>query len=674
LSSFSARKGAKNFSLEALRKLKNYSEKHNKKIFVAINTVLKDEELDEVIYLLHHLTLLKVDALILQDPGLAYIIKQHFPDLEIHASTQMAVHNSRGVQILKDEGFSRIILARELTLSEIRLIRETHRDVELEVFIHGAMCYSFSGICLASGTLLGRSGNRGECGQICRTWFDNNKYLFSANDMKAGYLVRELQEMAIDSLKIEGRLKSPEYVSHTVSYYHSLIHGAKKTRTEKEETLSALSFSRNQTSAFFKSPRGTDMINNNYASHTGIVAGKVISAKPGKFRLKSETDLSDRDGLLFLRRNEKFQFALKSEGKNTFYKSGETLTVLSREKIDPGVTVYKVSGHDLQLKEFKEESFKPWKTPMVSNVLLRKNSIVLQGEISNQPIEVSEMITLEQSTSGKDINTILIDVLTKSGTSLFAIDSVFIENQSELHENEIFIPLSVLKKLKNSFYQKIEDSLELIFRTSGKAILNSINHELEKTDFIGNPFKIPHRNKMNPTGGIIPFITSDSRFSEKVLFFPLSPLQFHENEFTEIERQIENIASDKTRTVVIGINNISHLSLVDKFSEKKNVLFFTDYCTYVANRACELFYKKKIEKLLFSYYWIEEKSGYLNNLRKVEADFNPHLFVSRICYKLHNNLGSCDNCSKNLFYNLKQRDREYSVIIKDCITWLFQKL
>ncbi|MBI9100337.1 MAG: U32 family peptidase [Spirochaetaceae bacterium] len=286
MSSFSARKGAKNFTLESLRRLKSYVEKSGKKIYVALNTIIKDNELRDVIILLHHLSLIEVDGIILQDPGLAYIIKHHFPQLEIHASTQMAVHNSQGVQILKEEGFRRIILARELTLKEIREIRETHRDVELEVFIHGAMCYSFSGICLASGVLLGRSGNRGECGQVCRTWFDSDqgsKYSFSANDMKAGTLVKELQEMGIDSLKIEGRLKSPEYVSHTVSYYSALINDD-SSKSIKEDNLAALAFSRNQTKAFFTTPKGENMINNQYTSHTGIKAGRITSAERGRFK------------------------------------------------------------------------------------------------------------------------------------------------------------------------------------------------------------------------------------------------------------------------------------------------------------------------------------------------------------------------------------------------------
>lgn len=674
MSSFSARKGAKNFSPGSLRRLKSYAERHRKKIFVAINTVLKDDELPRVITLLHHLSLIKVDGIILQDPGLAYIMRHNFPHLKMHASTQMAVHNSEGVRILKDEGFSRIILARELTLEEIGKIRSDHRDVELEVFIHGAMCYSFSGICLASGILLGRSGNRGECGQICRTWFDQGDYFFSANDMKAGTIIKELCNLGIDSLKIEGRLKSPEYVSHTVSYYRAILGGEKATVIKKEEKLSSLSFSRDQTGAFFKSAKGESMVNKNYASHTGIPAGKILSSDKGSFRFKTETEISDRDGLLLFRGRVKHQFALKSTGKKNFYTPGETIEVLFPEKVEKGDTIFKVSGHDLQLKEYKEESYKPWKTEIAATVYMNDDGILLSTEINGETIKIEEKTAPQKSTGGKPFQGVLEEKLRKSGTALFAINRVQLVNTSGLKDDEIFFPLSLLKKLKNAFYVKIEDSLDLIFSTSGMEILHSIEDRLLKNNYLNSAFKIPSRKEMNPGGGLIPFVGKDTKFSESVVFYPLPPLIFHKSDFSELEQSIQNICSDKTRTVAVGINNISHFFFVQRFSDENNVLFFTDYCSYIANRACQLFYREKIDKLLFSYYWIESKSEALQSLRTFESDFNPHLFVSRICYKLHNKLGICGNCPKDLTYGLKQIDRDFTVRVKDCITWLFQNL
>lgn len=670
MSSFSARKGAKNFTLDTLRRLKSYTVSNNKKIFAAINTVLKDSELKEVIILLHHLNQIRIDGIILQDPGLIYIIKKNFPDLEMHASTQMAVHNSQGVQILKDEGFRRIILARELTLEEIRLIRNEHRDIELEVFIHGAMCYSFSGLCLASGRLLGRSGNRGECGQICRTWFDTNerkKYCFSANDMKAGKKVTELAEIGIDSLKIEGRLKSPEYASHTVAYYRSILYKGEQKNTRKEEKLSAVSFSRDQTSAFFDSPRGENLINNRYASHTGIKAGSVLSGDKEGFLLRCETDLSDRDGLLILGKNKSDQFALKSRGKKTHYRKGDTISVIYSGKVADDDNIYKISGHDLQLKEFKTESWKPWKTPLQADVVLNKETISVSTGICGKTVTASENIHAELSTSGNEFGQIFRKNLKKSDTSTFKAETIQFRNRSGMGDMEIFIPLSDQKKIRNSFYRTVEGSIEDIFSSSADDILNKISIEQKQMDRDLNQMKIPSRKSMNPYGGIIPFGSGETEF------YPLPPLLFQKRDFEFHSEQIEEKSTDPQKQLILGINNISHIYFVRKYSRIKNISFFTDYCTYIANRASLQYFREKIPKLLFSYSWIEDKSCFSEHMVSVESGFNPHLFVSRICYKLHNGLGSCKNCSRNLSYELKQNDRIFTVIVKDCISWLFQK-
>ncbi|MDA3809935.1 MAG: U32 family peptidase [Spirochaetaceae bacterium] len=670
MSSFSARKGAKNFTIESLRSLKNYTKKNNKKIFVAINTVLKEDEMGDIFELLHHLFLIEVDAVILQDPGLAYIMRNYFPQMKMHASTQMAVHNSEGIMFLKNEGFSRIILARELTLDEIRTLRELHRDVELEVFIHGAMCFSFSGICLASGTLLGRSGNRGECGQICRTWFESekgNNYQFSANDLKAGELVEELQNMKIDSLKIEGRMKSPEYVSHTVSYYRALIDGSEKFISKNEEKLSSLSFSRNQTSAFFKNPKGEDMINNQYASHTGISAGKIISSDNKSFLLKSETDLSDRDGLLIIHGNERYQFAMKSEGKKNHYREGESLTVLYKDKVNKNASVFKVSGHDLQLKEFKEDSWKPWKTPIKARVELTTDSLIISTDFFDRTICVSEKIPVEDSKSGKDIREILMQNISKSGASDFSIIDINMINSSGRSDNSVFLPLSDIKRIKALFYEELESQIISIINNRSTKILKSISEKIQLMNQVpGIEINIPDRKE-------IPSFFEQRTPNNQEIFLPLIPLLFHKKDFEELEKKIELMASDQSKTVILGINNISHFHFVKKYKEKKNIYFFTDYNTYIANRTCELFYREKIEKLLFSYYWIEDPGGELKGLKKINKSFKPHLFISRICYKKHNGLGSCKDCSKDLQYDLKQRNKDFTVVVKDCITWLYQK-
>ncbi len=683
MKSFSARKGASNFTLESLRSLKGYAVKNNKKIFVAINTVIKNDELPELITLLHKLVLIEIEAVILQDIGLAHIIRTFFPQIVMHGSTQMAVHNSEGIQELKKLGFSRIILARELTLKEIKVLREKHMDIELEVFIHGALCNGFSGICLASGVLLGRSGNRGECGQICRTWFDGedgHKFSFSTNDFNSGSLILELQKIGIDSFKIEGRLKSPEYVFHTVSYYKSIINGDSRKIIDKENQLSAISFSRNQTTAFLTNPKGIDLINNKYPSHTGIIAGKVVTSEKNSFMLKSEVCLSDRDGILILDKNGNHQFALKSSGNRSEYRPGDSIRVVYSKKIKPGSQAYKVSGHDLQLKEYRETSWKPWKSPLVVHIEIQTQHIILKTTMFNRTITYRHEISVEPSKSGKSILEILNKNISKSGTSSFYIEEIILVNRSDFDETGIFIPLSQVKEVKNSFFNKIDEELETIVNESGTSILSSISRELGELKSPVQDIEIPSRKNMNPENGLVPFYDSDSltHFSteeskKQSLYIPLNPLHFNSMDFNETVKHLEKIISgNKYKTIVIGLNNVSHLSLIEIFRDKTNVFFFTDYCLYIANEAAELFYKKNIQNLLFSYYWIEDKKGSLNKLRKIEDSFSPHLFISRICYRKHNNLGGCDKCKKDYKYSLMQRDKAFTVIVRGCISWLFK--
>jgi len=671
MSAFSARKGAVNFTQEQLRRLKSYASETNKKIYIAINTVIKESEIEPVIELLHHLSEVEVDGIILQDPGLAYILEKYFPGLDRHASTQMAVHNSQGVDFLKEAGFKRIILSRELTLEEMEKIRKDHEDVELEVFVHGAMCYSFSGICLASGQLLGRSGNRGECGQICRTWFDGeekHRFSFSANDMKSGEIALKLAEMGIDSLKIEGRLKSPEYVSHTVNYYNSLLSGKSREAVKEEEDLSSIAFSREQTPAFFNSPKGENMVGNRYPGHRGVPAGRVISSEGGRFTLKSKLPLADRDGLLLFMKDEARQFALKTPGKKHSFQAGENVPVLFGERIPKGTEVFLVSRHDMNLKENREESWKPWKTPLPLTVILNDEVLAVETALWGQEFRFQQQISAEASTGGKDMNTILEDCFGKSGESLYRASSITFINKTDRGDREIFIPLSRLKKFRQEFFLKLEKWTSTLRSVSSSRIIDEISRLYESKSFTDFPGSIPERQFMGPAGSLIPFGPGREGF------FPLPPLQFSDREFDELEKTILSLLKESMGPVILGINNPGHMALVQRFSEDKRVFFFTDYCTYTANRAAVLFYRTRIERLIFSTYWIEDREGQLPPLVKTDEGFNPHLFLSRVCYRLHNGYGTCKECGRDYSYTLRQKDRQFTVVVRDCLTWLFQKL
>ncbi|MDD3117770.1 MAG: DUF3656 domain-containing protein [Victivallales bacterium] len=225
LDKFNARERTENFSFDDLSRLMAYAGKIGRKVYVTFNTLLKESELPEAAEYLSRLEELRPDAVIVQDSGVARLIRRYFPSLCLHGSTQMGIHNSAGVAWAASAGFRRVILERQVTLAELRAIVAA-TSVELEVFVHGALCCSLSGTCLFSSWLGGWSGNRGKCKQPCRRWYGaagTEGYLFSPADLCLLEQLPLLRELGVTSLKIEGRLKKADYVRSVVGAYRMVL-------------------------------------------------------------------------------------------------------------------------------------------------------------------------------------------------------------------------------------------------------------------------------------------------------------------------------------------------------------------------------------------------------------------------------------------------------------------
>ncbi len=225
LKAFNARARAMNFNNRQLPVLIKEAHKSNVHIHVTLNTVIKNQELGEVLNQLHFLNKVQPDAVIIQDLGVAYLAKRYFPSLKLHASTQMGLHNSAGAKHAASLGFTRIILARELTMKELELTAK-NTDVDLEIFVHGALCYSFSGMCLFSSYMGGAGANRGLCTQPCRRLYKDNSsqaYYFSLKDNQQAEHIQQIASFGIASLKIEGRMKSASYVNRVAKAYRNAI-------------------------------------------------------------------------------------------------------------------------------------------------------------------------------------------------------------------------------------------------------------------------------------------------------------------------------------------------------------------------------------------------------------------------------------------------------------------
>jgi len=298
---FSARKNAVNFSNEELIEAVEFAHLHGAKVYVTFNTLIHDSELCEAFEFAKFLYTIGVDAVIVQDLGLVHLIKKYFPDMEIHASTQMTLHNADGVRTIEKLGFKRVVLSRELSFDEIKSIKEK-TDAELEVFVHGALCMSYSGQCLMSSFLGCRSGNRGACAQPCRlpyTVLDSNgkvickdKYPLSLKDLCLVDEMAKLKECGVTSLKIEGRMKSAEYVCAVTSIYDKYRDGGKVSDGDMHILKNIFSRS-GFTKGYLYRKYGRDMLNfnkNNDDVYTSVDKEVLDFAKKLKDKIPQKID------------------------------------------------------------------------------------------------------------------------------------------------------------------------------------------------------------------------------------------------------------------------------------------------------------------------------------------------------------------------------------------------
>jgi putative protease len=321
LQKFSARAEAENFTLDELSEVVAYGHSltPRRRVFVAVNTLLRNDELPELVQTLAALSDLGVDALIVQDLGVYHVARRYFPELELHASTQLAVHNRAGALALRSMGFTRVVLARELTFEEVHDVTTT-AGIETEVFVHGALCYSYSGLCLFSSQTLGRSGNRGKCAYSCRDAYTvsgapdtlrdgspvkrdpSTGFPFSMKDLALPDHVPALRSAGVSCFKIEGRKKSPLYVATATDFYRKLIDGRldEAERAAQASDLQA-AFGRPWTRLFLDSHKDKEVADRDLVGHRGAVIGRIESVhcdrKSRRLRFHTARAVERHDGL-----------------------------------------------------------------------------------------------------------------------------------------------------------------------------------------------------------------------------------------------------------------------------------------------------------------------------------------------------------------------------------------
>ena len=310
-SMFSARAFAGNFDEKELLDTIDYCHRFGVKVYMAINTLLKNEEIQRLPSYVEPYYRQGVDGIIVQDMGVVSVLGKSFPDLPLHGSTQLSVSSSQGVAFLKSIGMTRFVPSRELSLSEITEIKK-NVDIEVETFVHGAMCYSYSGRCLMSSFAGGRSGNRGRCAQPCRKQYasnDVNEYMLSLKDMCMLKSLSRLIDAGIDSFKIEGRMKKPEYVAATVTAYREVRdaylagESVEKLAEEQEKKLLDIYNRGGFYSGYYYTSNGKKMLANSRPNHTGIKVGRVNAVEKPYVDIKLDENVSAGDVLEIRGRN-----------------------------------------------------------------------------------------------------------------------------------------------------------------------------------------------------------------------------------------------------------------------------------------------------------------------------------------------------------------------------------
>lgn len=359
-----ARNLARHFSLAEIAAMVEDVRRRRKKLYVAMNSLAKEEELKRVFSQLSFFATIGVDGLIVQDVGIASLARQYFPGLPLHASTLMTAHNSLAVEAIFARGFKRVVLARELTIEEIGAI---HRRCpgELEVFVHGAMCFSYSGLCLFSSYQGGKSGLRGRCVQPCRRRYTveggarrSGGYLFSMHDMQAIDLLPALIGAGVCSFKIEGRMRPASYVEKVVTAYRMVLdRPAEPEAVDEARTLLESALGRKSSTGFFLSKQPESLLSPEHSGNTGVFIGKIEAVRGRRIRclLRQPLVRGDRLRLHQERSGERVAFTLQAiscrEQKRSSARAGEQVTIEVPAKASKGDSLFLVDAAASRKKE-----------------------------------------------------------------------------------------------------------------------------------------------------------------------------------------------------------------------------------------------------------------------------------------------------------------------------------
>ena len=500
---FSARQYASNFDLEELKVAVRYAHLRGVKVYVTVNTLLRNDEIEEIVYYIKSLYEIDIDALIIQDIGLASLIRSIFPEFEIHGSTQMTVNNLYGALFLENMGFKRVVLARELSIEEIKDIKN-RSNIELEAFIHGALCVCYSGQCFMSSIIGGRSGNRGRCAQPCRMPYSivnledeyygfedyDKKYILSPKDLNTIDHIDKVIESGIISLKIEGRMKKPEYVATIVNKYRKALDIGNHNISNVDKKEIKEIFNRGFTKGYLFGDFGRNFISLDKPNHRGMYIGKVINVDRNCIYIKLKENLNSKDGIQLVTDNgEYIGFVI-----NNSVEEGNILELDKVKGVNINSPVYRTSN-SLLLEKAKQsfQNTENIKFPIDMEVYISvgkvpvliikdgKHIIEIKGK---NPVEMAKKVSLTEERVKKQldklsdepyyINNLDIELGENSFLSLSELNSLRREGIGLLNEKR----MKINKRKKVSDYlfkERIDKFLKLNKKEKEEKISKKLN-------------------------------------------------------------------------------------------------------------------------------------------------------------------------------------------------------
>lgn len=480
---FNARQYASNFDYDELKEAVKYAHLRRVKVYVTANILVDNNEMEKVIDYIKFLYEIDVDGAIVQDLGLANLIREFFPEMEVHGSTQMTINNLPGAEFLYNMGFKRVVLARETPIKEIKHIHN-NTPIELETFIHGALCVSYSGQCLMSSIIGGRSGNRGKCAQPCRMpsslvnkdgnliegW--DKKHILSPKDLNTLESLDEIVNSGIISLKIEGRMKRPEYVATVVKNYRKVLDDTTNSLKEEDKKDVEQIFNRGFTKGIILGEFGKDFITIDRPDNRGMLVGKVIRADKYKVYVLLEEDIEEGDGLEFQLSNGSYKgikspiqdkkgsiIALEKPGyilKDSLVYKSSSVNLLKKAKVS-------YEGENIKYSIDMDVSIKIGKNPKLR---VRYKDIEVEA-IGEKAVEIAKKAGLTEEK--------VIEQLSKLGDTNYNLDNIKIN----LDENA-FLPLSILNQLRREATEKLD---KLVTLNNNRKTINAEEYKEKKKSF-----------------------------------------------------------------------------------------------------------------------------------------------------------------------------------------------